>query len=139
MFDKLFILGNLGRDPELRYLPDGRPVTSMSVAANRAYTNKSGETVKDTVWYRVSVFGKLADACAKYLRKGSQVFVEGRLTADKATGGPRIWTKQDGASGASFEVVASLVKFLGSKNDAEVVEDEDANTEAEASDGDVPF
>ncbi len=115
MFHTIILVGNLGRDPEMRYLPDGRPVTSMSVATNRTYTGSDGQQVKETIWFRVSVFGKAAEACAQYLHKGSQVFVEGRLTPDKTTGGPRVWTKQDGASGASFEVFAITVKFLGGR------------------------
>lgn len=118
MWHKIELLGNLGRDPEMRYLPDGRPVTTMSVATNRTYTDQSGQQVKETAWFRVSVFGKAAEACAQYLKKGSQVFVEGRLQHDKQSGGPRIWTRQDGTPGASFEVIAMTVKFLGSRGEA---------------------
>lgn len=118
MYQHLTLVGNLGRDPEMRYLPDGRPVTTMNVATNRVYNDQNGQQVKETTWFRVSVFGKSAEACAQYLHKGSQVFVEGRLTPDKTSGGPRIWTKQDGTPGASFEVVAQTVKFLGGRGEA---------------------
>src|SRR5512137_1862917 len=119
MFQTIILAGNLGRDPEMRYTPSGQPVTSFSVATNRQYTNNSGETVKETMWFRVSVWGKMAEVCNQYLKKGSKVLVEGRLTADSATGGPRIWTSQDGQPRASFEVNAQTVRFLSSRSDTE--------------------
>jgi single-strand DNA-binding protein len=115
VYQHLTIIGNLGKDPEMRYLPDGRPVTTMSVATNRTYTDQSGQQVKEATWFRVSVFGKAAEACAQYLHKGSQVFVEGRLRPDPQTGSPKIWTRQDGSAGASFEITATTVKFLGGR------------------------
>lgn len=95
MFQTIIIVGNVGRDPEMRYTPGGQAVTSFSVATNRQYTNNSGETVKETIWFRVSAWGKTGEVCNQYLKKGSKVLVEGRLTADPATGGPRVWTAQD--------------------------------------------
>ena len=112
MFQTVIIVGNLGRDPEMRYTPSGQPVTSFSVATNRQYTNNAGETIKETIWFRVSAWGKQAETCNQYLKKGNKVLVEGRLTADPATGGPRIWTGQDGSPRASFEVTAGTVRFL---------------------------
>ncbi|MBN1889846.1 MAG: single-stranded DNA-binding protein [Thermoflexales bacterium] len=117
MYQSLTIVGNLGKDPEMRYLPDGRPVTEMSVATNRVYNDQSGQQVKETTWFRVSVFGKQAEACAQYLKKGKQVLVEGRLRPDKETGAPRLWQRQDGTYGASFEVFASTVRFLGGRGE----------------------
>ena len=90
MYHTIIIVGNLGRDPEVRYTPSGQPVTSFSVATNRQYTNNAGETIKETLWFRVSAWGKTAEVCNQYLKKGSKVLVEGRLMADPATGGPRI-------------------------------------------------
>jgi single-strand DNA-binding protein len=119
MFQTIILAGNLGRDPEMRYTPSGQPVTSFSVATNRQYTNNNGETIKETIWFRISVWGKMAETCNQYLKKGSKVLVEGRLTADSATGGPRIWTGQDGSPRASFEVSASTVRFLSSRNESE--------------------
>jgi single-strand DNA-binding protein len=113
MFHKLILVGNLGRDPEMRYTPTGKPVTNLSVATNRRYTDSAGEPVEETIWFRVSVWGKQAEACATYLSKGRQVLVEGRLIADEH-GNPRIWNRQDGSPGASFEVNAQTVRFLGS-------------------------
>jgi single-strand DNA-binding protein len=111
--DKITIIGNLGKDPEMRFTPSGQPVTSFSVASNRKYTNNSGEAVKETTWFRISAWGKLAETCNQYLKKGRLVYVEGRLTPDKNTGGPRVWTRQDGSPAASFEVTAACVEFLG--------------------------
>jgi single-strand DNA-binding protein len=119
MFHRIIIVGNLGRDPEMRYTPSGTPVTNFSVATNRTYTNANGEQVKETIWFRVSAWGKQAETTNQYLRKGSRVLVEGRLIADPATGGPRIWTRQDGAAAASFEVHALTVRFLSSREETE--------------------
>ena len=107
--------GNLGKDPESRFTPAGQQVTSFSVGSNREYTASNGEKVKETVWRRVSAWGKLAEVCSNYLKKGSRVLVEGRLVPDKATGNPRIWTTSDGKAAANFEVVASSVTFLSPK------------------------
>ena len=112
MFQKIIIVGNLGGDPEMRYTPSGQAVTNFSVATNRQYTSSDGQKVKETVWFRVSAWNKQADACNNYLRKGSKVLVEGRLVPDSATGGPRTFTRNDGTTGASFEINASTVRFL---------------------------
>ena len=115
MYQKLTIVGNTGRDPEMRYLADGRAVTSLSVASNRKWTDKaSGEQKEETTWFRVSVFGNQAEAVNQYVTKGRQVLVEGRLNPDSATGGPRLFTRQDGSVGTSYEVIADTVRFLGS-------------------------
>ena len=119
MFQTIILAGNLGKDPEMRYMPSGQAVTSFTVATNRQYTNNNGETVKETMWFRVSVWGKMAEVCNQYLKKGSKVLVEGRLTADSATGGPRIWNGQDGSPRASFEVNAQTVRFLSSRGESE--------------------
>ncbi|MBI5829108.1 MAG: single-stranded DNA-binding protein, partial [Chloroflexi bacterium] len=96
VYHKLVIVGNLGKDPEMRYAPNGDAVTNLSVATNRKYNDKAGQLVKETTWFRVSVWGKQAEACNQYLKRGSAVLVEGRLQADKATGGPRTFEKKDG-------------------------------------------
>ena len=118
MFQTIIIAGNVGRDPEMRYTPSGQAVTSFSVATNRQYTNNNGETIKETIWFRISAWGKTGEICNQYLKKGSKVLVEGRLTADPATGGPRVWTGQDGSTRASFEVYAQTVRFLSSRSEA---------------------
>lgn len=141
MYHQIVLVGRLGRDPEMRYLPNGNPVTSFSVATDRGYTDSNGEPVKETAWFRVSVFGKQAESCNNYLRKGRLVLVEGRLTFDPQTGGPRIWTRQDGTKAASFEVVANTVRFLPGRTEASA--EAEGGTEAEeidVGDGeDIPF
>lgn len=119
MYHTIIIAGNVGKDPEMRYMPDGKAVTSFSVATNRQYTASNGEQVKETIWFRVATWGKTAEVCNQYVKKGSKVLVEGRLTADKNTGGPKIWTRQDGTTGASFEISASNVRFLSSRGENE--------------------
>jgi single-strand DNA-binding protein len=119
MYHTIIIVGNVGKDPEMRYTPSGQAVTSFSVATNRQYTTGNGEQVKETIWFRISTWGKTAEVCNQYVKKGSKVLVEGRLTPDKVTGGPRIWTKQDGSAGASFEITASTVRFLSSRSEGE--------------------
>lgn len=109
MYQKIIIIGNLGRDPELRYTPQGSPVCNFDVATNRK--GKDGE--QTTAWFRVTAWGSLAENCNQYLAKGRQVLVEGELRPDPETGGPRTWTRNDGTTGASFEVNARVVKFLG--------------------------
>lgn len=117
MFQTIIVVGNLGRDPEMRYTPAGKPVTNFSVATNRTWTDAQGQQVKETVWFKVAVWGAMAESCNQYLKKGSKVLVEGRLTADPATGGPRVWAGQDGSMRASFEISASNVRFLTPKTD----------------------
>lgn len=139
MFQKVILVGNLGRDPELRYTPSGQAVTNLSVASSRKYTDSSGQQRDETIWFRVSVWGKQAETVNQYLRKGRQVLVEGRLVGDE-NGNPRIWTRQDGTPGASFEINAQNVRFLGGRADA----DSFSPTAGEASPGmqdedDIPF
>ena len=118
MYQTLIIAGNVGRDPEMRYTPSGQPVATFSVATSRQYTAPSGETVKETIWFRVTTWGKQAEICNQYVKKGSKVLVEGRLEADPETGSPRVWKSQDGSSKASFEVTANTVRFLSSRDEA---------------------
>jgi single-strand DNA-binding protein len=120
----------------MRYTPTGQAVTNFPVATNRQYTASSGETVKETTWFRVSVWGKQAETCNQYLRKGSKVLVEGRLNSDNATGGPRIWQGQNGP-GASYEITANTVRFLSSRGEVEEMGSGDAGDFA--SDDDIPF
>jgi len=141
MYHKVIIVGNLGRDPEMRYTPDGTPVTTFSVATNRKWTNQDGSQGEETIWFRVSAWRKLAEVCNQYLSKGRQVFVEGRLRPDPNTGGPRVYTRQDGTAGASFEIVADTVKFIGGRPEAADLGSADDTAEApgmmEAED--IPF
>ena len=110
MYHKLTIVGNLGKDPEMKYTTDGKAVTTFSVAAS----NRKDETV----WFRVSAWDKQAETCNQYLHKGSKVLVEGALKAD-AQGSPRVFERKDGTWGSSFEVTAENVRFLDGKADSE--------------------
>jgi single-strand DNA-binding protein len=110
---KIFVLGNLGNDPEMRYMPDGTAVTNFSVATNRRWTNQAtGEGEEEVTWFRVSAWGRQAETCAEYLKKGRQVLVEGRMRPDPDTGSPRMFTRQDGTVGTAFEVHAFNVTFV---------------------------
>ncbi|MDY7078693.1 MAG: single-stranded DNA-binding protein [Chloroflexota bacterium] len=118
MYHKLIVVGNLGRDPEMRYTPDGTPVTNFSVATNRRWTNPDGSPGEETVWFRITAWRRMAEVCNQYLQKGRQVLIEGELKPDSVTGGPRIWTGNDGVARAQYEVTARAVKFLGGRGEA---------------------
>jgi single-strand DNA-binding protein len=141
MYHTIIIVGNLGRDPEMRYLPSGQAVTNFNMATNRQYTSSDGNQVKETIWFRVSVWGRQAEACNQYLRSGSRVLVEGRLRPDQESGGPRIWNRQDGTPAASFEVTAQTVSFLSTRAEDEAYQSGDFETSQGMadSDDDIPF
>jgi single-strand DNA-binding protein len=142
MFHTIIIVGNVGRDPEMRYTPSGQAVTSFSIASNRRYTSSNGEQVNETIWFRVSAWGKQAEICNQYLKKGSKVLVEGRLTPDKNTGGPKVYSRQDGTSGANFDVTATTIRFLSSRgeSDSGTASATDAGDMAVApAEDDIPF
>lgn len=131
MYHTIIIVGNLGRDPEMRYTPSGQAVTNMSVATNRTYKNSNDELVKETVWFRVAAWGTQAENTNQFLRKGSKVLVEGRLVVDPATGGPRVYPRQDGSYGASFEINAATVRFLSSKGEVEGSADDEPDPDGD--------
>jgi len=118
MYSKIILVGNLGGDPQLKFTADGVPVTTFSMATNRKWKNVDGTPGEETSWFRITVWRGQAEPCAQYLSKGRQVLVEGRLTPDPETGGPKIWTGKDGNPRTSYEVTAQTVKFLGGKSDA---------------------
>lgn len=136
MYHTLIIVGNVGKDPEMRYTPSGQAVTSFSVATNRQYTTGNGEQVKEKIWFRVTTWGKQAEVCNQYVKKGMKVLIEGCLTPDKVTGGPRIWTNKAGAAQSSFEVNASTVRFLSHK---EAQAQDQTAGEMPVEDSDIPF
>lgn len=103
--NKCMIIGNLGRDPEMRYTPSGQPVTQFTVAVNRNYKNQAGEWQEETEWFRIVAWGPLAERTAEYLRKGRKVYVEGRLQT-------RQWEGQDGQKRYTTELVANTVTPL---------------------------
>jgi single-strand DNA-binding protein len=120
MYHKVIIVGNLGRDPEMRYTPDGTPVTNFSVATNRKWSNADGSQAEETIWFRITAWRQLAELCNQYLSKGRPVLIEGRMNPDRESGGPRVWTGNDGQPRASFEVTALTVRFLGGRGEGEV-------------------
>src|SRR3970040_716889 len=103
--NKIIIIGNVGKDPEMRYTPNGNPVTSFSIAANRRWTTPEGETREETEWFNVVTWNKLAEVANQYVTKGKKVYVEGRLQT-------RSWEGQDGQKRHKTEVVANTVLFL---------------------------
>lgn len=117
MYQRLTIVGHLGRDPELRYTPSGQAVCSYSVATNRHWTGSDGQKQEETVWFRVTTWGKRAEIDNQYLQKGALVLCEGRLAIDKESGGPRVWQAQDGKWRASYEMTADMVKFLSGRTE----------------------
>ena len=139
-FHTIILVGNLGRDPEMRYTPSGQAVTNFSVAVNDNFTSSNGEKVERTIWVRVSTWGKQAEICNQYLKKGRKVLVEGRLVTDPNTGGPRIWERQDGTKNASFEVSAQTVRFLSQRgeDDTSATPPSEAGGQSEDA-GDIPF
>ncbi len=138
-YQKIVIVGNLGRDPEMRYTPTGQGVTNFSVATNRQYTASSGEKVKETTWFRISAWGRQAETCNQYLKSGSRVLVEGRMNPDKETGNPRVFQRNDGSSGSSYEIVSERVVFLTSR-DEQVPLDQGQVQQADSdSVDDIPF
>ncbi|RLC62133.1 MAG: single-stranded DNA-binding protein [Chloroflexi bacterium] len=141
MYHKIVLVGYLGRDPEMRYTPSGQPVTHFSVATNRRWTDQEGQQHDETTWWRVTAWGRQAEVCNQYLQKGRLVLVEGRIRPDPATGGPRLWTGNDGVVRASFEVTAQAVKFLGRAGEAPPAEVAGAPEEAviEGEEEAIPF
>jgi single-strand DNA-binding protein len=147
--NKVILVGRLGRDPESRFTASGQAVCNFSLATDRSYKDRNGQTQKQTEWHKIVVWGKLAEICQKYLKKGSQIFVEGRIQS-------RQWEDQQGQKRTAFEVVANEMRMLGSRADAgaaapahaaeSAAADEahapvpdDAGAAPEVSDEDIPF
>jgi single-strand DNA-binding protein len=107
--NKVILIGNLGRDPEVRYLPSGDAVTNISIATTEQWKDKSGEKQEQTEWHRVALFGKTAEIAGEYLKKGSAVYIEGRLQTRK-------WTDKDGQERTTTEIRADRMQMLGSRS-----------------------
>jgi len=125
MYHKIIIVGYLGQDPEMRYTSSGQPVTNFSVATGRKWTGSDGQQHDETVWWRVTVWGKQGEACNEYLSKGRPVLVEGRIGGDRVSQAdgseqifPHIWQGQDGQPRARFEITALNVRFLSGRGEA---------------------
>jgi single-strand DNA-binding protein len=106
--NKVILVGNLGRDPEIRYLPSGDPVANVTIATSSKYKNKTGEMVEETEWHRVTFFGKLAEIVGQYLKKGRSVYVEGRIKTRK-------YTDKDGVEKYATDIIANEMQMLGSR------------------------
>lgn len=133
MYQKIIVVGNLGRDPEMRYTQDGTPVTSFSVATTRRWNDREGGQREETTWFRVTTWGKQAEVCNQYLSKGRQVLVEGTISASA-------WKGRDGEPRATLELRADTVRFLGQRGEAAPVEGAVDKPEAEpASEDEIPF
>ncbi|MGO9056330.1 MAG: single-stranded DNA-binding protein [Candidatus Binataceae bacterium] len=127
--NRVTLIGHLGQDPELRHLPtNGQPVASFSMATDEWYTDKQGQRQERTDWHNVVVFGKAAETCKEYLKKGRQVYVEGRLRTREFE------AKNDGGKRQRTEIIASRVQFLGTPPDPK-----SAEVSAEAEGEDTPF
>jgi single-strand DNA-binding protein len=107
--NKVILIGNLGRDPETRYLPSGDAVTNISIATSEKWKDKSGEQQEHTEWHRIAFFGKLAEIAGEYLKKGSPVYVEGRIRTRK-------WQDKEGQDRYSTEIVADRMQLLGGRS-----------------------
>ena len=108
--NRVYLMGNLTRDPELRYTPSGMAVCNLGLAVNREYSDKQGQKQKETTFLHIVVWGKSGEACGQYLKKGRPVLVEGRLQS-------RSWDGKDGQKNKTIEVVADRVQFLGGRDD----------------------
>lgn len=104
--NKVILIGNLGADPEVRFTPGGQAVANFKIATNESWIDKSGQKQERTEWHRIVVWGKTAENCGEYLKKGRQVYVEGRLQT-------REWTDKEGKKNYTTEIVATSVQFLG--------------------------
>ena len=132
--NRMTIIGNLGSEPEMRFTPSGRPVTSFRIATNWRYTTAEGERKEETEWFSVVAWGKLAEQCNQFLTKGRLVYVEGRLRL-------RMWDGQDGQKRARNEIIADRVKFLDRQGAPATGEGkpEEAEQPGEVEPDDIPF
>jgi single-strand DNA-binding protein len=123
--NKVMIIGNLGRDPEMRYTPSGKPVTTFSVATSRSWNTSEGEKREETEWFNVVAWSSLAEICKQYLSKGQQVYIEGRLQT-------RHWDDQEGNKHTSVEIVANEMIILSERRETgDASAESDANEEEE--------
>jgi single-strand DNA-binding protein len=140
-FNKIILVGNLGRDPELRYTPQGTPVCSFTVATNEKRKDKAGETQDFTTWFRVTLWGRQAETASQYLTKGRPIYVEGRIRLEE-------WTDRDGKQRYTLEVHATDMQFIGGGRADEggvagsrppSSASNQPSNEADVSDDDIPF
>lgn len=134
--NKVMIIGHLGRDPEMRYTPSGRPVTTFSMAVSRTWNSGDGERHSETEWFNIVAWGNLAEICKQYLNKGQQVYIEGRLQT-------RHWEDKEGQKRTSVEVVANEMMMLGDRRNRneteESVSKENNSADSESDEDEFPF
>jgi single-strand DNA-binding protein len=131
--NKAILVGTLGKDPEQRYMPNGNAVCNISVATSEQWKDKqTGEKQERTEWHRVSMFGKLAEIAGEYLRKGSQVYLEGKIQTRK-------WQDKEGKDRYSTEIVADQMQMLGGKRDSSAPAAGETLSQAAPFDDDIPF
>lgn len=121
MINKALLVGRLGKEPETRYMPDGKAITSFSVATDESYKDKAGEKVQKTEWHSIVTFGKLAEICGKYLAKGKLVYVEGKIQT-------RSWDDKEGKKRYTTEIVANNVRMLEAKGEGRAEESRETPT-----------
>ena len=130
--NKVLLIGHLGRDPEMRYTPSGRPVTTFSMASSRSWNTAEGERRSETEWFNIVAWGSLAEICNQYLKKGQQVYIEGRLQT-------RRWEDDEGNKRSTTEVVAREMIMLGDRRDKEDQTRPDEETYGDEDDDEFPF
>lgn len=132
--NKVMIIGHLGKDPEMRYTPSGRPVTTFTVAVSRSWNSADGERHSETEWFNIVAWGNLAEICKQYLNKGQQVYIEGRLQT-------RHWDDKEGQKHTSVEIVANEMMMLGERREANHSEEQSLPAEGEqaAEEDEFPF
>lgn len=130
--NKVILIGNLGRDPEVRYMPSGDAMANIAVATTENWKDKDGGKQEKTEWHRIVMFGKVAEIAGEYLKKGSQAYFEGRLQTRK-------WTDKEGAERYTTEIVADRMQMLGGKREADPVEPAPAKGGVEELEDDIPF
>jgi single-strand DNA-binding protein len=133
--NKVMVIGHLGKDPEMRYTPSGRPVTTFTVAVSRSWNTADGERRTETEWFNIVAWGNLAEICKQYLYKGQQVYIEGRLQT-------RRWEDKEGQKHTSVEVVANEMMMLGDRRDNNKAQEsgqEDEGPEPIADEDEFPF
>jgi single-strand DNA-binding protein len=123
--NKVILVGNLGRDPEMRYLPSGEAVANLAIATTDKYKDKSGQMVEQTEWHRVSFFGRTAEVCGQYLKKGSQVYVEGSIRTRK-------YTDKEGVEKYATEIRGDRMQMLGGRSGGGMADMDDFNQTASA-------
>jgi single-strand DNA-binding protein len=130
--NKVFLIGHLGRDPELRYTADGSPVATFSLATSEKWSNKGGEPKEHTEWHNIVAWNALADLSKKYLAKGRQVYIEGRIRSNE-------WTDRDGIKRKKTEIIATSMVLLGSRQDAPAQTENEPKPEARREPGEESF